>query len=142
MATRGGLESGILLLFSQVLPRNDDLPEAWVHFQATPGDGKAEPPLPFVRGFDHTYDIERLEYKFRCNADPDGRVTYDVIFTPDDGGPVTHEPHTIFTHGQTGVGAPPAPLEGTEHIAREESVGVPGRGIESVEPEVFPAPIQ
>ena len=50
----------------------------------------------------YSYQVYKLQYKWKVNADPNLVVTWDVQFTPDDGGPVQHEFHRWVTGGETG----------------------------------------
>ena len=45
------------------------------------------------------YEIIRLQYRWKVNADPNLTVTWDVQFTPYDGGPLHHEIHQWITQG-------------------------------------------
>ena len=45
------------------------------------------------------YEIIRLQYRWKVNADPNLTVTWDVQFTPYDGGPLHHEIHQWVTQG-------------------------------------------
>ena len=45
------------------------------------------------------YEIIRLQYRWKVNADPNLTVTWDVQFTPYDGGPLHHEVHQWVTQG-------------------------------------------
>src|SRR5437016_6396235 len=48
---------------------------------------------------DNGYEIIRLQYRWKVNADPNLTVTWDVQFTPYDGGPLHHEIHQWVTQG-------------------------------------------
>ncbi len=48
---------------------------------------------------DNGYEITRLQYRWKVNADPNLTVTWDVQFTPYDGGPLHHEVHQWITQG-------------------------------------------
>jgi pimeloyl-ACP methyl ester carboxylesterase len=48
---------------------------------------------------DNGYEIIRLQYRWKVNADPDLTVMWDVQFTPYDGGPLHHEVHRWVTEG-------------------------------------------
>src|SRR6266481_1211963 len=48
---------------------------------------------------DNGYEITRLQYRWKVNADPNLTVTWDVQFTPYDGGPLHHEVHRWVTQG-------------------------------------------
>src|SRR5437763_3651385 len=45
------------------------------------------------------YEIIRLQYHWKVNADPNLTATWDVQFTPYDGGPLHHEVHRWVTEG-------------------------------------------
>ena len=63
-------------------------------------------PLPLLISASHHYSKDKVHYRFHCNADPQGQVVYDIMFTPDDGSEVKHDIHVIPTNGQTEVGDP------------------------------------
>jgi len=48
---------------------------------------------------DSGYEITRLQYRWKVNADPNLTVNWDVQFTPYDGGPLHHEVHQWVTQG-------------------------------------------
>jgi len=48
---------------------------------------------------DNGYAITRLQYRWKVNVDPNLTVTWDVQFTPYDGGPLHHEVHQWVTQG-------------------------------------------
>jgi pimeloyl-ACP methyl ester carboxylesterase len=48
---------------------------------------------------DSGYEVTRLQYRWKVNADPNLTVTWDVQFTPYDGGPLHHEVHRWVTEG-------------------------------------------
>jgi len=48
---------------------------------------------------DNGYAITRLQYRWKVNSDPNLTVTWDVQFTPYDGGLLQHEVHQWVTHG-------------------------------------------
>src|SRR5438105_9645894 len=48
---------------------------------------------------DNGYAITRLQFRWKVNADPNLTVTWDVQFTPYDGGPLHHEIHQWVTQG-------------------------------------------
>src|SRR5439155_20584367 len=48
---------------------------------------------------DNGYEIIRLQYRWKVNADPNLTVSWDVQFTPYDGGPLHHEVHQWVTQG-------------------------------------------
>ena len=48
---------------------------------------------------DNGYEIIRLQYRWKVNADPNVTVNWDVQFTPYDGGPLHHEVHQWVTQG-------------------------------------------
>ena len=77
--------------------------QARIFLEAAPGHDEVVRPYPWAQGYDHTYELARLHYRFRCNADPQGVVAYDVVFTPEDGSAPVHEVRRVPTGGATRV---------------------------------------
>src|SRR5438874_589043 len=60
---------------------------------------------------DNGYEIIRLQYRWKVNADPNLTVTWDVQFTPYDGGPLHHEVHRWVTEGASADPLAPYPID-------------------------------
>jgi hypothetical protein len=63
-----------------------------------PDPGRAD--AYFSHGNGH-FDVIVAKYRFRVNADPNVVVTWDVQFTPEDGGPVQHDIQSWHGDGST-----------------------------------------
>ena len=81
--------------------------ESWVpDFQNQLSEGQgtagihlsAEPVSEFEQ---RTYAITKLQYQWKVNSDPNLVITWDVQFTPDDGGDVQHDVKTWAAQGDT-----------------------------------------
>lgn len=66
---------------------------------------------------DTIYYIHKLRYRFLVNKDPNGSVTWDVRFQPDDGSVVQHEIHTEATNGAVEVPSSPIVIDPANYPA-------------------------
>ena len=68
-------------------------------FSAAPGDFGNDFGATF--GFDHIHFIEKLQYRWKVNKDPNGHLGFDEVFLPKDGSAIIHHVLNWDTKGAT-----------------------------------------